>query len=365
MATKQLWSYEPDYAVPPGETLEETLEALGMSQKELAQRMGRPPQIVNEIIKGKRALTPETALQLERVLGVPAHFWNNLESHYQTTKLRLQEAHDLEQASAWVQSFRYPELVKKGFVAAADSLVERARNLSIFFGVAGPKQQRSYFSEQAVDFRRSATFECDESMLAVWLRAGELAATNVKAQPYDKAKFLEALATIRTLTSAEPKEYTAQVQQLCALAGVVVVWIPELSKCPVSGATRWLREDCALIQLSLRYKADDQMWFSFFHEAGHIVLHQKRSTFIDVGTHEGKLEEEADQFARKQLIADLDWNTFVSQGQFTKTAICSFATAQGIAPSIVAGRLGHEGLLSWKTVQGMKLRKTLTWDMEN
>ena len=83
--------FKPDYAIPPGITLAEILAALGMSPANLAQHTGCPKNIVNEIIKGKAAITPETALQFERVLGVPASFWNNLEHDYRETLARLGE----------------------------------------------------------------------------------------------------------------------------------------------------------------------------------------------------------------------------------------------------------------------------------
>ena len=79
----------PDVAIPPGELLAETLEALGMSQAELARRARRPPQAINEIVKGVKRITPETALQLERILGVPAHVWLRLQANYELTKARL------------------------------------------------------------------------------------------------------------------------------------------------------------------------------------------------------------------------------------------------------------------------------------
>ncbi|MEY2914970.1 MAG: hypothetical protein RLZZ184_4279 [Cyanobacteriota bacterium] len=74
--------YNPDYVSPPGDTLLEVLEHRGMTQAELAERTGRPKKTINEIIKGKAAITPETALQLERVFNIPASFWNNRERHY-------------------------------------------------------------------------------------------------------------------------------------------------------------------------------------------------------------------------------------------------------------------------------------------
>ncbi len=81
--------YMPDYVSPPGKTLLETIEAIGMSQADLAERIGRPKKTINEIIKGKAAITQEIALQLERVLGIPASFWNNREHKYREALARI------------------------------------------------------------------------------------------------------------------------------------------------------------------------------------------------------------------------------------------------------------------------------------
>ncbi len=80
----------PDVAIPPGEYLAEEIEARGISQTELARRMGRPVNAINEIINGKKVITAETALQLESVMPeIPARFWLNLETDYQLTKALL------------------------------------------------------------------------------------------------------------------------------------------------------------------------------------------------------------------------------------------------------------------------------------
>ena len=77
----------PDIAIPPGEYLAEEIQARGISQKELAKRMGRPLNAINEIINGKKAITAETALQIEEVMPeIPARFWLNLETDFQLTK---------------------------------------------------------------------------------------------------------------------------------------------------------------------------------------------------------------------------------------------------------------------------------------
>ena len=86
MTTNQ--SIQTDAVIPPGEHLDETLEALGMTQKALAEAMGRPPQMVSELIRGKKELTAETALDLERVLGIPAYLWVALEGSYRLALAR-------------------------------------------------------------------------------------------------------------------------------------------------------------------------------------------------------------------------------------------------------------------------------------
>lgn len=77
----------PDIAIPPGEYLAEEIKARSLSQKDLARQMGRPSNAINEIINGKKAITAETALQLEEALPeIPARFWLNLETDYRLNK---------------------------------------------------------------------------------------------------------------------------------------------------------------------------------------------------------------------------------------------------------------------------------------
>jgi addiction module HigA family antidote len=95
--------YTPDYVSPPGETLEEILDEREMTQVELADRMGRPKKTISEIINGKAAITPETALQLERVLGIPASFWNNRERDYREALARKEEQERLSKQVAWLE----------------------------------------------------------------------------------------------------------------------------------------------------------------------------------------------------------------------------------------------------------------------
>ena len=85
-----------DSAVPPGEYLEEVIAELGMTKNELAQRMSRPAPKLSAIFTGDKAITPDTALQLEKVIGVPAHIWTGLEAEYRLTLARNQEVLEVQ-----------------------------------------------------------------------------------------------------------------------------------------------------------------------------------------------------------------------------------------------------------------------------
>lgn len=89
MTTRKEVPLKPDLAIPPGETLAEEIEARGMTQRQLAAKIGRPPQAVNEIVRGKKAIPADTALALEEALdGISAKFWLNLQADYELTLAR-------------------------------------------------------------------------------------------------------------------------------------------------------------------------------------------------------------------------------------------------------------------------------------
>ena len=104
MTTNTPITYKPNFVYAPGETILELLEERGMSQTELAQRMGRPIKTINEIIRGKTAITAETALQLERVFSVPMQFWLNLEQSYRECLARKAENTALQRSSTFSKS---------------------------------------------------------------------------------------------------------------------------------------------------------------------------------------------------------------------------------------------------------------------
>ncbi len=345
----------PDYTVPPGETLLETISAIGMSQAELAVRMGRPKKTINEIIKGKAEITPETALQLERVLGVPAGFWNKLERNYQETLARINEQKRLNKQVDWLRKIPVNVLIKKGYIKRFKDKIKQLQEVLNFFGVVSPELWKEKWLSAEVSYRKSPAFQSDPGAVASWLRMGELAAQKIECKPYDARKFKNALSEIRDLSIQPPELFQPALIHICSRAGVAVAFVPELPRIRVSGATWWMNPEKAVIQLSLRYKRDDQLWFSFFHEAGHILLHGKKEVFIEDDSNDTK-EDEANMFASEILVPKRKLHHFLESSQLNRAAIRKFASEIGIAPGIVVGRLQHDGLLPYSHCNDLKRR---------
>jgi HTH-type transcriptional regulator / antitoxin HigA len=356
--------FNPDYIIPPGDTLVELLEHYGMTQAELANRIDKTSKTVNEIIKGKAPITPETALQLEKVFKVSAAFWNNLESNYRQLLAKKEEEEYLQAQIEELKKFPIAFMVQQGWINGHKDKVKQIEELFKFFGVASFESFRkvsevSFVNPEAA-FRKTTVFENSSESVAVWLRQGEIESREIECEPYNEKAFKEALKEIRGLTLETPDKFVPKLMKLCSGSGVAVVFVPETPKSRVSGAAKWLNSKKALIQLSLRYKTNDHLWFTFFHEAGHILLHSKKSTYLEFKEKEDEYEDEANTFASDFLVPTTKYKTFVNKGAFTEQSIKMFASELKIAPGIIVGRLQHDGIIPYQTFLN-KLKISYVW----
>ena len=352
-----------DLAIPPGEYLEEVIAALGMSKNELARRMNRPAPKLSAIFTGDKAITPDTALQLAKVVGVPAHIWTGLEAEYRLNlarKQELQEIQKLREETHLVTKFCYSELVKLGFVARKTKPIEKVRELQRFFGVTSLKNI-SDLKRYQVAFRQGKGKRSPEATSA-WLRIGELQCQKTESAPFGKEALKSILPTIKSMTGLLPEEFETQLPQILLDAGIVLVFSPHLPKTYLHGATFWLARNKAVLMLTIRGSWADIFWFSLFHEIGHLLLHGKQMVFLETDDRENELdkaEQEADQFAANILIPQADYHAFVQSGLFYQQDIEEFAGNLGIDPGIVVGRLQHDGHIenSWHN----QLRTRYLW----
>jgi HTH-type transcriptional regulator/antitoxin HigA len=354
-------AFQPDYFSPPGDTVADLLEQVGMTQRELAQRLGVSLKHANQVVKGAASISAELALGLEKVFGVSADFWLNRESLYRTEIARRDEAHELAAALEWAERFPINELRRRGLIPSTSKGADLVRDILRFFGVASPKS----WIDPVAAYRKSLRVESDPNALATWLRAGELEAATIDCERFDSERLHEALQEIRALTRLEPGEWQPELVRVCAAAGVAVVIIDTFHGARANGATRWLSPTKALIQMSLRHRWEDIFWFSFFHEAAHILLHRKKHIFLEgleLSSEEPNdresqtWEEEADRFAARVLIPP---ERDSELRRLTLTDIPEFAEQLGIAPGIVVGRLQHDRLIP--NHRGNELRHRLAF----
>ncbi len=299
---RKKYGFEPDYAVPPGETLKETMESLSMSQKELSVRTGLTVQSLNRIFKGEQPLTYETANRLELATGVPARFWNSLEARYREQLAKIAERERLKEDLEWLRQIPVRELVERGVVPDRDDKVAQLREVLGFYGVSSVSAWREIWEKPALAARRSVCFETLAGPASAWIRQGEIQARKIQCRPYNKSAFRHAVGEIRKLTVGTPDLFVPAMTQLCADAGVALVLVREMKKVPWFGATKWLSSDKAMILLNLRLKTEDHFWFSFFLEAGHVLNDGKKHVFINDGKKNDPKEISADEFAAGILV---------------------------------------------------------------
>jgi HTH-type transcriptional regulator / antitoxin HigA len=349
---------DTDYATPPGETLRELLDEQGMTQRDLARRTGLSPKHVNRLLQGTVPLSPDVAQRLEHVTGTPARLWNRLEANYRSDLERLRAHRDKAECLEWLTDMPIRELVSRGVLPEEPrDKASRVEQLLSFFGVASVEAYQDVYGDMACAFRQSKAYEIKPGAVAAWLRLGELAAQEIRCEPFDIAGLKAALPQLRALTIDEHK-YLPRMQEICAVHGVAVVFVREVTGARASGVTRWLTPSKALIQLSSRYRTDDHLWFTFFHEIGHVLRHGKTEVWIEgrPGAADDPREAEADRFARNLLIperdaAELRWLS-------SPDSVREYAASIGIAPGIVVGRLQHDD--RWAKSRGNDLKRRIT-----
>lgn len=339
-ATKLITIYHP------GITLAEKLKEMGMSVKEFAIRVSKPEKTIFAVISGNSSITTEMAVSFEAVTRIPASFWLRKQQLYDESIIRKEKEEEAKASVQWMRSFPYSEMVKRAWIPPAKTPEDKVRNLFEFFGVSTEKGWADYYLNQQLKlaFRISLSSARDPHAMSVWLRQGELQAQAEGAiVPFDEKKFKSTLSSMKQIMVDEPEDFFLKLQVLCRSCGVILVATPTLPKAPINGATRWIK-DTPVIQLSGRYKGYDNLWFNFFHEAAHILLHGKKDIFLEdagLSDQDESKEKEANTFSSETLLSSADERDFLRNGDFTERAIISAAKKYHTHPSILVGRLKH------------------------
>jgi HTH-type transcriptional regulator/antitoxin HigA len=343
--------YDPQSLPHPGKTLDEKLEEMGIGPKEFALRTGKPEKTITAILKGDSSITPEMAVTFENATKIPAHFWLNHQLAYDEYIAREKRKKVIIEAIAWAKSFPIQAMIKKEWLPPVTTIHERASVMLAFFGFSNHYAWEDYYFNQQlkVAFRISLASTKEPYAISAWLRKGELQAVELKSKDYSEKSFKAALPEIKSIMAKHPTDFFDQLQSICLESGIKVVHTPCLPKAPISGSTRWLN-DTPFIQLTGRYKRNDIFWFTFFHEAGHILIHGKKDIFLEQVEYSDKdtaKENQADEFAIKWTLTKEEEAEILDATPLNEQKIRRFAKKYNTHPAIIMGRLQHDKLIPY------------------
>ncbi len=355
-AHRQEWT--PNWAVHPGVLLQEHLETRGLSQAEFARLTGLTPKLVSTIIKGTNPISAETAIRLERVLGLKAYIWAGIQAKWDLFQARG-SAKFISNPKEWLSQFPLKELRNRGYLPNTKDTDAQIESLLSLFEIGLPQAYAAKVGALAVHHRQSKAHESSQYHVFTWLMLGEWRARAMNLPPFDARKFQEAIRQTRMLTTEAPAVFEPIMKDLCRCAGVALVLEPPISKTCLFGSARWFDVDRAIIQMSLRMKTNDHFWWTFFHEAAHITLHRGKN-FADDKNGEGDgAEEEADLWAEEALVGRERFAHFKAKHPRSELKVKEFATAVNLHPGIVVGMLQHARIIPFSNLN--KLKAKLQW----
>lgn len=341
----KLQGYKVNFAIHPGKTLIENLEYLNLSQSELSERTGITEKHISNIINEKASITPETAIKLEKVLGISASFWNNLEKNYQFTIAQIKATELQEQELNYLSGFKetYSELSKNKFLQRKtwhkNNFLHILSDLQSFFGVDSLKYVKDTNLQAAYRKYKNKT---NENTVAAWLRLGQLKARKVEISVFDGKKLEDNLDLIKSLSMESIDTFLPKLEKILAECGVVLVCAPYFKNTYTQGATQWFSKDKAFIIIKTTHQSEDKFWFNLFHEICHLLKHGKSKTFIDLEDKIDSDEElEADRFAQNVLLPNFNKDNIKNYENFNM-AMKEIAMKNQVSSSIVAGRFAYE-----------------------
>jgi len=361
--------FRPDWASAPGDTIADILGERQISVAEFAHLMGGTADDTRDLLQGRATITIATARRLEGVLGASVEFWMSRDFQYRQDISRRSVSDE-----EWLRELPVGDMIKFGWLTPVPHPSDEVQACLRFFDMPSVPAWREAYAglQEMVAFRTSPSFDSRPAAVAAWLRQGEIEAEGIECGPWDAERFQESLSNIRSLTrQKDPSRFIPELQQRCAESGVAVAVVRAPSGCRASGAIRFVSLNKALLHLSSRYLTDDHFWFTFFHEAGHLLLHGERNLFSAALRREGSWilegpdtpstaeEQEADEFAGRTLVP-LEFQPALLTLPTDFREVIRFATRLGVSPGIVVGQLQHLGKISYDQLNSLKRR--FSWE---
>lgn len=356
---------QPARVFPPGEILRDELEARGWTQRDLARVLGRPAQVVSEIISGRKQITPQTSRELGEALGTSPGFWHRLESDYQQRLSARRSSDDaIARRSRLYGILPIGQMQRRGWLPECERADDLEGAVLRFLRLDTVEQPPAL----AASFRCANVRQPEPYAQLAWLRRVEQVASCEVAAAFSESSLQRLVGDLLSLTRSV--DDLPAVPAALARAGIRLAFVPHLQRTYIDGAALWL-DDCPAIALTLRYSRIDAFWFTLLHELAHLVdqvaLRQRSQPIVDQlfdgDSDAGDVADAPDECRDDESAANrraADWlvppepfATFARRTapRFSRSAIEAFSADIGRHPGIVLGRLQKEGLVPYQNLR--------------
>lgn len=355
-------AFVPRWASPPGDTIRDALAQRNLTELDLTTALGLSAKDTSAVLSGDRALTIGIAEDLSQVVGGTVDFWMARDSQYRADLSRLD-------ADEWVAHLPIADMKSLGWISSeADDWLEEIDECLQFFEVQSVEEWRSVqaASRSHTMFRSSTVHSADDFAVAAWLQQCDRELSELRCDSWDADAFADMLPDLRRLSEIrDPAEFLPRLQADCASVGVAVGVVRAPHRCPISGAAQCWASGQRGIALTARFLADDHLWFTFFHEAAHLLLHDPHTLFVDDIDRSAEPatsleEQEADEFAGHTLVP-IEFESAVSAARREPFKLRRLAHEIGISTGVLVGHLQHKGVVPYRSRLN-KLKHRYQWD---
>lgn len=333
----------------PGEFIKEELEARGWTQDDLGEILGRPTRLVNELISGKRGITPETAKGLGEAFGTSPQLWMNLESSYRLSQVNVESTVVARRASLFaIAPIR--AMIKRNWIDASRNIESLEMQICEFYNIGSIREQPQFFSYVA---RKSTSYSCGLTPTQnAWLFRASYIANCISVPKYTKSSLNTAFSQLKPLLGSINS--VGRVPSILNNAGIRLIFIEPLPKSKIDGATFWI-DDSPVIVLSLRYDRIDWFWYTLMHELAHVKYEDGKDNnkfALDANLAEERIKDrksrpayefKADEFASEYLVPQEKLEAFIGKNRpiFSKNKVRKFSTSIGVHPGLVVGQIHY------------------------
>lgn len=345
----------------PGETLQEVLQSNGMTQKELAARIGVADKTISQIINGKESITPQTAQKLSNVFNLSASFWNNLQKIYDEELAFIKERETITQEEIEeIKKLEYNKLVDYHYLEPAKSNKDKVINVRKFVKISNLMNADMVL--KVACFRKSQASITNPLALLVWMKICEKETQNVILKKLDLNLLESYLPEIKQLMFLNINSAINKLKEIFNECGVNFVVVHNIKGAPVQGYIQ-NQDNGVRMCLTIRNKYADIFWFTLFHEIGHLFDSNAKdylnNGFIDYESQNNEIEAKADKFATNILIEEKQYKKFIANGVFSASSIIDAAKQFNVMTGILVGRLQHDGYVAYS--QFNDLRQKYDW----